>query len=1032
MKRASSVPSSEGQVLIAPRNDDGKKIFRAVSEVARRLDISRSNVTSITELFDLHIEVQRIKLRDGCEKLLFAEPLLFGRKAQELLWRKTFYDVINTAKKLLTKYAFNEKDTDKLILHNHIDAGIGYYNYFLYRLQSEFDLDLNGIIDFPLKQIVDCTQLSSEVKRWAYICAHSCLISMGDLNRYKLEIDNVWGLMNAERYYKQAIYLDSRIGMPFNQLGTLSGSVNYHLDAVYFYIQCLLSPQPFDGAENNLKLIFEKNQSYVNNFKGKVDDDYAEHIKICISRFLYLFEIWIFNKTHDDINDLCHSAINDLKECILYLEPPSETYEDLVDGYTYLQKQNARRHPECLDGDIIFKISVICIMCVQKLQDISSSHVSLVKAFTLAILLELINFVNDNVEEFIYVEIEKLKNEFRNEFKNEPVEENTITADSNVLVTKENKELDMEKPIEKKVDSPIKRNNRRRRRRYYSDTSTDDHSSVSENDVENENNISSNEYDSDNDIIIEDIEELSPSLDIETSVKELMNRKPSKNGFSLNGDIFDNGIKNSKQEECSEADLEFEIVNGSLQENKAHDSNDDNADSKISLEDHDSGVKPSTDPLRFHKFNRRKHRLQPDEIIMFSEKEQVLNSIKILCDWLRGDVDLIKSCAKSSPTFIQRLVHLLNSLNIDIFSKYYRERFGKILNVNETKFEVEMLRETNEFVPLPEDHELRGLHILENSHFVLDWDYHKKLKVMCSTEECIYRILKLINFGFFLAKIKYTNVKFNSKNRYFMVRKEYKNTKKIKQKYCKLSRKRFKKATRNRMHSKKHFEELNFQDSEESEELIKHMGKLWLKSQVKDLEINPPIPKKPPVPKVRKNTKPPKNSKNKAITPYIVIDSKCLTQHSHKVRQIVMSKLSIVIIPKIVMNSLDMLKFESNPARDSIRWLEGQLLKGNRHLRGQRNKEQLPLHRITIPKKMEKDTQDYLQMLELCNYLATHGEEGTDCNGYSVTFLTGPDLSDFSSRDFSLTGLAKSANINVEKIAVFYAKCRHILAEIPR
>lgn len=68
---------------------------------------------------------------------------------------------------------------------------------------------------------------------------------------------------------------------------------------------------------------------------------------------------------------------------------------------------------------------------------------------------------------------------------------------------------------------------------------------------------------------------------------------------------------------------------------------------------------------------------------------------------------------------------------------------------------------------------------------------------------------------------------------------------------------------------------------------------------MKDLEINPPIPKKPPVPKVRKNTKPPKNSKNKAITPYIVIDSKCLTQHSHKVRQIVMSKLSIVIIPKI-------------------------------------------------------------------------------------------------------------------------------------
>lgn len=716
---------------------------------------------------------------------------------------------------MLNKHDISSKERDKLILHNHIDSGIGYYNHFLFKLQSEFNLDLHGIVDFPIKNTTPSTHLSSEVKRWAYICAHSCLISLGDLNRYKLELDNFWGLMNAERFYKQAIYLDSRIGMPYNQLGTLSGSVNYHLDAVYFYIHCLLSPQPFDGAENNLKLIFEKNQSYVDSVDDQNDHDHIEHIKICISRFLHLFEIWIFNKRYENINDLCHAAINDFKECLLYMEPLPENFDDTPDASAYLQKENAKRHPEYLDGDIVFKISVICIMCVQKLQDISSSHVSLVKAFTLAILLELINFVNDNIEEYMYAENEKLKHPEKTETEENPEKKEAIEPDAPPV--EENKNTDLELSVESKVESAVKRNNRRRRRRYYSETSSDEHSSsesdtdcsdnsseASDNCVLNDDSESSEEDDSDNDIIIEDIEELSPTLDIENSVKELINRKPIQNIIN-NADLSDD----DKNKECKSSDQSFEL----LQENNTiceTNFNVENNEAKT-LSEINENVDQNIVVPRYPKYNRRTHRLGANEIIMFCEKEQVLNSIKILCDWLRGDMDLIKSCAKNSPNFIHRLVHLLNSLNIDVFSKSFRERFGTILLVEDSKFEIEMLKETNEFVPLPEDHELRGIHILENSHFVIDWDYHKKMnKTMCLREECIYRILKLINFGFFLTKIKFTNVQFNGKNRYFMERKEFKNMKNKKQKKYKLIKKKFKK-TRSRSYMRKHFEELHFQ-----------------------------------------------------------------------------------------------------------------------------------------------------------------------------------------------------------------------------
>lgn len=70
--------------------------------------------------------------------------------------------------------------------------------------------------------------------------------------------------------------------------------------------------------------------------------------------------------------------------------------------------------------------------------------------------------------------------------------------------------------------------------------------------------------------------------------------------------------------------------------------------------------------------------------------------------------------------------------------------------------------------------------------------------------------------------------------------------------------------------------------------------------QVRTLETVPPAPKKQQVTRVRKPVVKPikKALANKVISPFIVVDSKCLMQHAHKIKQIVLSKLTIVVIPK--------------------------------------------------------------------------------------------------------------------------------------
>lgn len=60
---------------------------------------------------------------------------------------------------------------------------------------------------------------------------------MGDLERYKIDLDPIWDSGVAIRLYEMAIALDTRHGMPHNQLGTLAGNKNSDLDAAFHYMR---------------------------------------------------------------------------------------------------------------------------------------------------------------------------------------------------------------------------------------------------------------------------------------------------------------------------------------------------------------------------------------------------------------------------------------------------------------------------------------------------------------------------------------------------------------------------------------------------------------------------------------------------------------------------------------------------------------------------------------------------------------------------------------------------------------------------
>ncbi|CAG9827087.1 unnamed protein product [Diabrotica balteata] len=394
---STDINQNQGQEL-------SKKLYRSISEQAKRLDDTRSCARIVGDLFSPNLQVQRKKFCEYCERLIFSDPSLYGRKGEELLWRKGYYDVVSTAKKLKKKEYLPEEIS---FIASHINAGIGFYSHMLSKLQYNFNLDIKTFIDFPMihSEKKDTGDVKIEAIEWAKQSVHQCLIYLGDLSRYKLEIYPNWESTLACRYYLQAISYKPEYGMPHNQMGTLAMNQNSFLDAVYHYMRCLSCKISFEGTSNNLIALFERNSKFLEQLPKEdknadciIEPDQSEKIKRFVARFLLLIDIWYFNKKVPKVYDLCHQTYKNLEECLTFVKlTNSESGDGPTDGDS-VETDSVASH---ISGDMIFKIVVISLLCISKLKSSNSSQLSTAVAFLLGIYSQLIKNVTNHLQEGI-------------------------------------------------------------------------------------------------------------------------------------------------------------------------------------------------------------------------------------------------------------------------------------------------------------------------------------------------------------------------------------------------------------------------------------------------------------------------------------------------------------------------------------------------------------------------------------------------------------------------------------------------------
>uniref|UniRef100_A0A673IHK4 Nonsense-mediated mRNA decay factor n=1 Tax=Sinocyclocheilus rhinocerous TaxID=307959 RepID=A0A673IHK4_9TELE len=955
-----------------------KRLYRAVVETVHKLDIIISGKSSYREVFKPENISLRNKLRELCVKLMFLHPVDYGRKAEELLWRKVYYEVIQVIK--TNKKHIHSRSALECAYRTHLIAGVGFFQHLLLYIQSHYQLELQDCIDWthvtdPLigrKKPVSATPKEME---WAQMACHRCLVYLGDLARYQNELAGVEAEQLAERFYHQALSVAPHVGMPYNQLGTLAGSKFYNVEATYYYLplqdywffllNSIQSETPFDGAYGNLKRLFDKAAKMYHQVKKQEmkklspSRQRSKDIKRLLVSFMYLQSLLQPKNSlmETELTSLCQSVLEDFNLVLFYLPLPAH-------GSQSASEEEEEHDSVCsvLPDSLIFKMVVTCLMVVHSLKRGASKQYSASIAFTLALFSHLVNHVTIRLQ----AELEEGESDVP------PLHTDNTGMGTSVLLLPE------ETQKQKRKFSRLSMLRRRRcahkedesdlSEGFESDEEEDEEGgedgsweSGSEDeggtafDVETDSDMNSQESRSD----LEDMEdaEQAPQQQQQQQQQQEENEQPQPSREEnstppvTNGPLVSNDASISSNLQAMSSQL-FQakrcfrlaptfsnvLLRPAAPTNPAPDSNPTPVQEATPLAEE---ISRNMSPEIANGTN-------DNEILT---NQGLIQVVKVFLDWLRTNTDIILMCAQSSQSLWNRLSVLLNLLpegNLGL-----NKDVTELLNECEQPGLVQTLL-------LPEDLALRHLPALSVAHRRLDFTSQRP--PLTPLDECVVRVCCIRSFGHFLTNLQGNVLHFNPEAGIFTSISQSEQDNLVQQAKAQF-RMAEEEARRNR--------------------LMRDMAQLRLQLEVSQLEGSLQQPKA-----------------QSSMSPYLVPDTTVLCQHLGLLRQLAASGCFIVIIPRTVIDGLDLLKKENSGARDGIRFLETEFRKGNRYIRCQKDTGR-SFERDKL-KRQDIEAWHLYKMVDSCRQLTGSQSSGDEDTAGMVTILTGHSLEELTERSASM------------------------------
>lgn len=1011
-----------------------KRLYRAVVETVHRLDLIINNKTAYQEVFKPENISLRNKLRELCVKLMFLHPVDYGKKAEEVLWRKVYYEVIQLIK--TNKKHIHSRSALECAYRTHLIAGVGFYQHLLLYIQSHYQLELQCCIDWthvtdPLIGNKKPVSASAKEMDWAQMACHRCLVYLGDLARYQNELALVNTEKLAERFYYQALTVVPQMGMPFNQLGTLAGSKYYHVEATYCYLRCIQSEVSFEGAYGNLKRLYDKAAKMFHQLKKTENRKLSPSKKRCkdikrlLVSFMYLQRLLQpkSSSVDSELTSLCQSVLEDYNLCMFYLpssqnlSSASEDEEEYDGGYSFL--------PDLL----VFRMVVICLMSVHSLKRADSKQYSAAIAFTLALFSHLVNHVNIRLQSELE---ESSVPAFHNDNPDDPESRevaDVIEKDAEPEINQVNKQP-RSKPRNKKNPKYSRLSLLRRRRHarkadesdlsegFDSDSSrgsakgSDNSDSASEKseeeaafDIESDSDMNSQESRSD----LEDMEDdhaderkspkepkeaaktceekpVSPAKP-EAQETPVICPGPTTSEASIASNLQAMSTQMFQTKRCFRLAPTFtNVFVKPSSEPTTYSAKEQvrlvNGDVERLKSAEQGDISDSEESIVSNKSCHNERTLQ--EKLEVITAEGLLATVKIFLDWLRTNPDIIIMCAQSSQSLWNRLSVLLNLL--PSASKIQESGISLCSEVQNLLQRCEQADMSSHLL-LPEDAALRNLPPLKAAH--RKFNFEKERPDLTILEESIVRSCYIRSFGHFLTHLQGKVLQYNPELAIFTSISETQQDNTLHQAQAQF-RMAQEEARRNR--------------------LMRDMAQLRLQLEVSQLEGTLQQPKS-----------------QSSMSPYLIPDTQALCQHLGVIRQLANSGRFIIIIPQTVIEGLDFLKKENAGARDGIRYLEAEFKKGNRYIRCQ--KEAGKSFERNKLKRQDIDAWHLYKILDSCKQLTVSQGSNEEETAGMVTIITGFQIEEpecFSSAVQSALQVAASSNIEIKNVLDFYKQWKEM------
>ncbi|XP_074651204.1 nonsense-mediated mRNA decay factor SMG5-like [Tubulanus polymorphus] len=1042
--------------------DKAKRLYRAVLDCIRRLDEILKTKKAYRDVFLSESIGLRNRLKDYCEQLMFYDPTEYGRRAEELLWRKVFYDIIQLLKN--HRKSVQQKSSLEIAFRTHLAAATGYYHHLLLRIQSEFGLNLN-ILDFhylsePPSHLINrkgMTQMKridvdTQVLDWARKACHRCLIYLGDIARYQQDFDGVRSRILAQRYYKQALILYPSLGMPQNQLGTLAGNSHYSCSAAYFYYRCLMCEQSFEGAEGNLKRLFEKNRKKFTEVCQASPRDMPpeqqqyKDVKTCLVGFMHMMDVFHNNNGIDskELQECCQTTLQQFNLC-MYYQPPLL----MMNGSFHGREEEKVPY---LDDVIVYRLVVMCIMTVRQLQMSGSQYVTAAIAFTLALFSHVLNHVVSRLTGTL----EELENPRKTLGAGSPLDVD-VSSDDESAGEPDNR--DDAKTDDSKDKSPNKSKKlfmfrRRRRNNRGSDLDSDESedeggkpsgggmvvlSDSDEEEVMNflDNTDSSNESDN-----LMESQELRPGFSENQDSPEksdLESVGSAQSDLTIGGDSQHDYQRGSSDASLQAFSLEFfnnsDILPSlpfgvtSTSFTQGIDFNDDLDVYKDVIQ----GRKKVAVPPGFHMDPEARYVEEITEKIATFNIETDTDTSAIPTDTENSSLhtDADASSESSTGSVIDRrlleskklseLVTIINQEGLMPVVKVFCDWMICHPHILETTAQSSLTLWTRLSVllnVLPSEDRLPSSDLCSGSEILAN--ILKKaaanLKQQWTQTHPVCEDIDLQN----LPPIQeiHSHIVFDPRKRQPLSSKQETLLRicclrKFGYFAAKLAtipltyndeKAKFFAHTEGSVEADEVTQEKIVDTETKRNQLMRDMAQLRLQAEVNQLEGSLKLDNHPILP------------------PYVVVDVTALCEGLDNVRSMINSARFIIIIPLAVIDNLDNLKKESSKARDAIRWLENEFKKGNRYVRAQKSSEKVNASPPKNLKRKDPDMWYFMQIINCCKYFAA---QRTDCKPKDLVCLLTNLTEETAGTSASLkraVNTVKHEGINVESVKDFYKK----------